>query len=83
MAGAVPKTKFFSKPFIPQKIKDKKSLGKEGTSEEKLDEATKNEIRRENLCFHYKYPWVLEHMCQGKGQAHYIEVHLDSDEEEE
>jgi hypothetical protein len=63
MEGAVPKTKFFSKPFIPQKSKDKKPPGKEGTGKEKLDEATKNELRRKNLCFHYKDPWVPGHRC--------------------
>jgi hypothetical protein len=48
-----------------------------------LDEATRNELRRKNICFHCKDPWVPGHRCQGKGQAHYIEVHSDSDEEEE
>ena len=42
MEGAVPKTNFFSKPFIPQKGKDKKPTGKEGTGKERLDEATRN-----------------------------------------
>jgi hypothetical protein len=48
-----------------------------------LDEATRNELRRKNLCFHCKDPWVPRHRCQGKGQAHYIEVHSYYDEEEE
>jgi hypothetical protein len=78
MEGTVPKTKIFSKPFIPQKGKDKKPTGKEGTGKERLDEATRNELRRKNLCFHCKDPWVPGHRCQGKGQAHYIEVHSDS-----
>ena len=83
MEGTVPKTKIFSKPFIPQKGKDKMPTGKEGTRKERLDEATRNELRRKNLCFHCKDPWVPGHKCQGKGQAHYIEVHSYSDEEEE
>jgi hypothetical protein len=81
--GAVPKTNFFPKPFIPQKRKDKNPPGKEGTGKERLDEEKINDLRRKNLCFHYKYPWVSGHRCQIKGQAHYIEVHLDSYDEEE
>jgi hypothetical protein len=83
MEGAVPKTKKKSKPFIPQKIKNKNPPGKEGIGKEILDEATNNELRRKNIFFHYKYPWVPGHKFQGKGQAHYIEVHLDYNEEEE
>jgi hypothetical protein len=59
MQGAVPKTNFFSKPFIPQNGNDKKPPMKEGASKERLDEATRNEIRRKNLCFHYNDLWVL------------------------
>jgi len=33
-----------------------------------------NELRRKNLCFTCKAPWVPGHRCQGKGQIHYIEV---------
>jgi hypothetical protein len=63
MEGAVPKTNLFSKPFVPQKHKDKKPPGKEGTCKESLDEETRNEIRRNNLFFHCKHPWVLGHRC--------------------
>jgi hypothetical protein len=56
---------------------------KEGTGKERLNEATQNELRKKNLCFSCKEPWVLGHICMGKGKVHYIEVHSDSDEEEE
>jgi len=52
MEGTFPKTKQDSKPFIPHKGKDKIPTWKEGTGKERLDEATKNELRRKNLCFH-------------------------------
>jgi hypothetical protein len=81
--GCSLKEKTFSKPFIPQKNKDKKPFQKEGTSKEKLDEATRNELRRKKLCFNCKDPWEPGHRCMGKGKAHYIEVLSDSEEEEE
>jgi hypothetical protein len=40
MEGDFLKTKTFSKPFIPQKGKDKKPLVKEGTCKERLNEVT-------------------------------------------
>jgi hypothetical protein len=61
MEDAVPKTKTFSKPFIPRKNKDKKPFQKEGTGKEKMDEATRNELRRKKLCFNCKDPWEPGH----------------------
>jgi hypothetical protein len=49
MEDVVPKKKPFSKPFIPQKNKDKKPFQKEWTGKEKLDKATCNELRRKKL----------------------------------
>jgi hypothetical protein len=83
MEDVVPKTKTFSKPFIPQKNKDKKPFQKEGTGKEKMDEATRNELRRKKLCFNCKDPWEPGHRCMGKGKAHYIEVLSESEDEEE
>jgi hypothetical protein len=40
-------------------------------------------LRKKNLCFSCKEPWELGHRCMGKGKVNYIEVHSDSDEEEE
>jgi hypothetical protein len=70
MGGAVPKTKTFSKPFIPQKGKDKKPPVKEGTIKESLDEANWNEMRKNNLHFNCKEPWASGHRCMGKGKVH-------------
>jgi hypothetical protein len=85
MEDAIPKTNTFSKPFVPQKNKDKKPFQKDGTSKENLDEATHNELRRKKLCFNCKDHWELGHRCMGKGKGkeHYIEVLSDSEEEEE
>jgi hypothetical protein len=41
---------------------------------------------RKKLFFSCRYPWVLGHMCMGKGEIHYIEVvedNVDSEEEEQ
>jgi hypothetical protein len=46
-----------------------------------LDEATRRELRRKQLCFTYKEPWQPCHRCLGKGKIHYIEVVSDSEEE--
>jgi hypothetical protein len=35
------------------------------------------------LCYNCKEPWEPDHRCRGKGRVHYIEVHYDSDEEDE
>jgi hypothetical protein len=83
MEGEVPKTNTFSKEFIPHKGKYKKPPVKEGTSKERLDEATHNDLRKKNIFFSYKESWALGHRCMGKGKVRYIEVHSDSDEEEE
>jgi hypothetical protein len=60
-----------------------KPFQKEWIGKEKLDEATRNELRRNKLCFSCKEPWELGHSFIGKGKVQYIEVHSDSDEEEE
>ena len=39
-----------------------------------------DELRRKNICFSCKEPWVLGHKCV-KGKSHYIEVFSKSDEE--
>ena len=47
-----------------------------------MDEATRRELRRKQLCFTCKEPWDPGNKCMGKGKAHYIEV-ISNDEEEE
>jgi len=49
----------------------------------RLDEATRRDLRRNELYYTCKYPWELGHICIGKLKIHYIEVLLDSEEEED
>jgi hypothetical protein len=49
----------------------------------KVDENTKRELRRKQLCFTCKEPWNPTHKCMGRGQVHYNEVTSDNEEEEE
>jgi hypothetical protein len=84
MEDAVPKNKFPSKPFLPQKNKDKKPFQKEWSRKEiEWMRRLKEELRRKKLCFSCKEPWEPSHRCMGKGKVHYIEVLSDSDGEEE
>jgi hypothetical protein len=49
----------------------------------RVDENTRRELRRKQLCFTFKEPWNPTHKCMGRGQVHYIEVTSDNEEEEE
>jgi hypothetical protein len=49
----------------------------------RMDETTRRELRRKQLCFTCKEPWDPTHKCMGKGKAHYIEVISDDEEEED
>lgn len=46
-------------------------------------EETNDKLRRNNICYKYKEPWVLGNKCVGKGKVHYISVMSDNEEEEE
>jgi hypothetical protein len=48
----------------------------------RMDETTRRELRRRQLCFTCKEPWDPTHKCMGKDKAHYIEVICDDEEEE-
>jgi len=39
-------------------------------------------IRSRELCYNCKEPWEPDHRCRGKGKAHIVEVHYDSEDEE-
>jgi hypothetical protein len=43
----------------------------------------RRELIKKNICFTCKDPWVLGHMCMGKGEIHYIEVAIDNVDSEE
>jgi hypothetical protein len=47
----------------------------------KLDEATRRDLRRKQLCYTCRDPWQPGHRCLGKGKIHYVEVVYDSEEE--
>jgi hypothetical protein len=49
----------------------------------RLDENTRRELRRKQLCFTCKEPWNPSHKCMGRGQVHYIEVTSNNEEEED
>jgi hypothetical protein len=49
----------------------------------RVDENTRRELRRKQLCFSCKEPWNPAHKCMGRGQVHYIEVTSNNEEEEE
>jgi hypothetical protein len=83
LADSTPKTKPFSKPFIPQRDRDRKPFQREWKGKEKLDDETRRELMRKKLCFTCKDPWVPGHRCMGKGEIHYIEVAADSVDSEE
>jgi hypothetical protein len=85
LGDSVPKNKTLSKPFVPQKDQDKNPFQREWKGKEKLDDETRRELMRKNLCFNCRDPWVLGHRCMGKGEIHYTEVvadTVDSEEEE-
>jgi hypothetical protein len=48
----------------------------------RMDEPTRRELRRKQLCFTCKEPWDPTHKCMGKGKAHYIEVISDDEDED-
>jgi hypothetical protein len=83
LADSVPKTKPFTKPFVPQRDKDQKNPPREWKGKPKLDDDTRRELMRKKLCFSCRDPWVPRHRCMGKGQIHYIEVESGSEEEDE
>jgi hypothetical protein len=78
LVGAANKNRFTPKPPIIPRGRDTRPMD-EGKG--KLDEATRRDLRRKQLCFTCKEPWKPSHRCLGKGTIHYIEVMSDSEEE--
>jgi hypothetical protein len=86
MQDVVPKSRFPPKPTFPQKSKETKPFLRDWAGNPKLDEETRKELRRKKLCFSCQESWVPGHKCAGKDKtdkAHYIEVYLDSDSDDE
>jgi len=78
LVGAANKNKFTPRPPIIPRGRDTKQMDK---GKGKLDEATRRELRRKQLCFTCKEQWQPGHRCLGKGKIHYIKVVSDSEEE--
>jgi len=78
LEGAASKTKFTPRPPLTQRRRD---IRMEDKGKGKMGEATKRELRRKQLCYTCKEPWVPGHRCMGKGKIHYIEVLSDNEEE--
>jgi hypothetical protein len=67
LADSVPRTKPFTKLFVPQRDKDQKNPLREWKGKPKLDDDTRRELMRKKLCFSCRDPWVPGHRCMGKG----------------
>jgi hypothetical protein len=96
---SVPKTKFTPRPDFPTKLDDRTPPQRDGTGHQqrdwagqpqrdwtgrnRMDDATRQDLRRRKLCFSCQEPWVPGHRCAGKAKAHYIEVFSDSGDDEE
>ena len=83
MGNLALKPKTFTKPFVPQRHRDRKNPQREWKGKPKLDDDTRRELMRKKLYFSCRYPWLPGHRCMGKGQIHYIEVESGSEEEDE
>jgi len=79
----VSKPRIAPKPNLPMRFNDKRPPQRDWIGRNRLDEATRQELRKRKLCFSCQKPWVLGHRCAGKAKAHYIEVYSDSWEEED
>jgi hypothetical protein len=61
--------KFTPKPLVIPRGQDTRPVDK---GKGKLDETTRRELRRKQICFTCKEPWKPGHRCLGKGKNHYI-----------
>jgi hypothetical protein len=96
---SVPKPKFTPRPNFLTKFDDRTPPQMDGTGQQqrdwagqaqrdwtgrnKMDDATRQDLRRRKLCFSCQEPWVPGHRCAGKAKAHYIEVFSDSGDDKE
>jgi len=80
LMGSATKTKFAPRPHINQGGRDQRGVDR---GKGRMDEATRRELRRKQLCFTCKEPWDPGKKCMVKGKDHYIEVISDDEEEED
>jgi hypothetical protein len=78
LTGAAGKSKFTPKPLAITKPPGPKQFDR---GKGPLDEATRRELRRKQLCFTCKESWQPGHKFWSKGKIHYIEVVSDSEDE--
>ena len=77
------KENFQHKPSFPSKGKEEKvAPSKESSYKKPLDDDVRRDLRRRKLCFTCQESWAPRHRC-AVGKAHYKEVFLDVEEEEE
>jgi hypothetical protein len=89
--GPTVRLKFIPRPHLNTRGRDQKPLMNQGGCDlrgfekgrGRMDDSTKRELRRKQLCFTCKEPWNPSHKCMGHGQVQYIEVTSDNDEEED
>jgi hypothetical protein len=89
--GPTTKPKFVPRPPLNTGGRDQRTPMNPGVRDPRgfdrargrVDENTRREMRRKQLCFTCKEPWNPSHRCIDRGQAHYIEVTSDNEEEED
>ena len=75
------KIRYPPKPNFPSKLKEgRKPWQKDSFVKENKEWPSKEELKRNKLCFTCQQPWVSVHRC-AKGKAHYIEVFSEDEEE--
>jgi hypothetical protein len=79
LVGIASRNKITPTPLVIQRGKETRQVDK---GKGKLNDATKRELRRKQLCFTCKESWQPDHRCMGKGKIHYIEVVSNSEDEE-
>jgi hypothetical protein len=89
--GPAAKSKFIPRPPLNTGGRDQRPPMNQGGRDQRgfdrgrgrMDENTRRELRRKQLCYTCKEPWDPSHKCMGRGKAHYIEVTSDNEEDED
>jgi hypothetical protein len=89
--GPTAKSKFIARPPLNTGRRDQRPPMNQGGRDPRgfdrgrgrMDENTRRELRRKQLCYTCKEPWDPSHKCMGRGKAQYIEVTSDNGEDED
>jgi hypothetical protein len=89
--GPTTRPKFIPRPPLNTRGRDQRPPMNPGGRDQRgfdrgrgrMDENTRRELRRKQLCYTCKEPWDPSHKCMGRGKAHYIEVTSDNEEDED